>query len=431
MARTVRDAKLESRTARLALSVRTEPHWKSLDGGLALGYRRNKRGGAWLARRWDAEKAGYREAAIGKADDVQDADDQTVFSFSQAQTAAREWWRREERVAAGLEAVAAGPYTVEAALRDYFAARERKGSKGVYSDSRYADTRIVPDLGGVEIGKLTTARIRRWHEGLAAKPKLVRSRAGAETRRSVELDHDDPEAVRARRASANRILTILKAALNHAYHENHVGNDEAWRKAKPFREVDSAVVRYLTGPEAKRLVNACEPDFRQLVQAALLTGCRYGELIAMRVGDFNPDSGTLAVRKSKSGRARHVVLTSEGQRLFEGLVAGRIARDGLFVRSDGKPWGASHQQRPLEAASARARIEPAATFHILRHTYASTAVMRGISLEVIAEQLGHADTRVTKKHYAHLAPSYVAQAIRAGFGDMGLVGENSVVSISR
>ncbi len=215
-----------------------------------------------------------------------------------------------------------------------------------------------------EVGKLTTARIRRWHESLATKPKLVRSRAGAETRRSIELDHDDPEAVRARRASANRILTILKAALNHAYHENHIANDEAWRKAKPFREVDSAVVRYLTGPEAKRLANACEPDFRQLVQAALLTGCRYGELIAMRVGDFNPDSGTLAVRKSKSGRARHVVLTSEGQRLFEGLTAGRVARDGLFVRCDGKPWGASHQQRPLEAASARARIEPAATFHI-------------------------------------------------------------------
>jgi hypothetical protein len=32
---------------------------------------------------------------------------------------------------------------------------------------------------------------------------------------------------------------------------------------------------------------------------------------------------------------------------------------------------------------------------------------------VIAEQLGHADTRMTEKHYAHLAPSYVADTIRA------------------
>lgn len=150
----------------------------------------------------------------------------------------------------------------------------------------------------------------------------------------------------------------------------------------------------------------------------------------MRVSDFNPDSGTIAVRKSKSGKARHVVLTTEGQMLFKELAAGKTGRDSLFLRADGKPWGASHQQRPLETASSRAKIEPAATFHILRHTYASTAVMKGISLEVIAEQLGHADTRVTKKHYAHLAPSYVAQAIRSGFGDMGLFRPSSIAPLS-
>ena len=34
--------------------------------------------------------------------------------------------------------------------------------------------------------------------------------------------------------------------------------------------------------------------------------------------------------------------------------------------------------------------------------------MRGVPMGVIAEQLGHADTRMTEKHYAHLAPSYIA-----------------------
>jgi hypothetical protein len=32
--------------------------------------------------------------------------------------------------------------------------------------------------------------------------------------------------------------------------------------------------------------------------------------------------------------------------------------------------------------------------------------MRGVPMGVIAEQLGHVDTRMTEKHYAHLAPSY-------------------------
>jgi hypothetical protein len=38
---------------------------------------------------------------------------------------------------------------------------------------------------------------------------------------------------------------------------------------------------------------------------------------------------------------------------------------------------------------------------------------------VIAAQLGHSDTRVTEKHYAHLAPSYVADTIRAALTDFG------------
>jgi hypothetical protein len=47
--------------------------------------------------------------------------------------------------------------------------------------------------------------------------------------------------VRSRRSTANRVLTILKAALNYAYHEGHAVSDEAWRKVKPFREVDTAI----------------------------------------------------------------------------------------------------------------------------------------------------------------------------------------------
>jgi integrase len=66
-------------------------------------------------------------------------------------------------------------------------------------------------------------------------------------------------------------------------------------------------------------------------------------------------------------------------------------------------------------------------FHILRHTHGSHLAMAGVPMGVIAAQLGHADTRMTEKHYAHLAPSYVAQMIRANFPVLGLSdGENVV-----
>ena len=84
--------------------------------------------------------------------------------------------------------------------------------------------------------------------------------------------------------------------------------------------------------------------------------------------NFNAEAGTIAVRESKSGKPRHVVLTEEGHAFFAELTAGRTGRELVFLHDDGKACGPSHQQRPLDAASARAKVEPAATFHILRHT---------------------------------------------------------------
>lgn len=205
--------------------------------------------------------------------------------------------------------------------------------------------------------------------------------------------------------------------------------DATWRPVKPFREVDAPVVRYLTEAECVRLVNASDPAFRPMVRAALLTGCRYGELAAMRVADFNPDSGTVAVRASKSGKPRHVVLTDEGQRFLADATAGRPGDAPMLVRPDGNPWRRAHQQRPMREACKRAGIAPAVSFHILRHTHGSTLAMRGVPLPVIARQLGHADTRMTEKHYAHMAPSYIADAIRAGFPTLGILEGGNVAAL--
>jgi len=101
------------------------------------------------------------------------------------------------------------------------------------------------------------------------------------------------------------------------------------------------------------------------------------------------------------------------------------------VRDDGKIWGPSHQQRPLDAASVRAKIEPTATFHILRHTYASALAMRGVPMGVIAAQLGHSDTRMTEKHYAHLSPNYVAETVRAALPAIGILDNTNVAPLKR
>jgi integrase len=422
MARTVKDALLATRTARASLPVRKKPHYRLILQGFHLGYYRGTRTGSWSARRFIGQGR-YEESKLGAADDIADADGVAILSFAQAQERAREWFSARAKADAGHEEPIP-PYIVAAALDDYERDYVRRGGKAV-DRLRYAiNGHIRPEFGPIELDKLSRRKIEGWLENLAGTPARLRSRKG-QAPRHREQD-DSPEGIRRRRETANRILTVLKAALNLAYQHGKIQAKVAWEPVKPYRDVGAPKIRYLNDPDCKRLIDACEVPFRNLVIGALLTGARYGELASMRATDFDPDNGTIHIPRSKSGKARHVFLTPEGQQIFVAVANNKRPDDCLFARSNGEAWGNSHQVRHMREACETAAIEPPISFHILRHTYASRLAMRGVPLNVIAAQLGHSDTRMTEKHYAHLAPSYVGETIRAAFGSMGILEANEV-----
>ena len=134
-------------------------------------------------------------------------------------------------------------------------------------------------------------------------------------------------------------------------------------ESRAFQECGAARERYLTIAEATRLLNGCDHDFRLLCRAALETGARYGELTQLKIADFNPDTGMLLIRKSKSGNPRDVVLTNEWQEFFKQVCAGRARDDIMLRRDNGAPWGNSNQQFSMQRACARAKILPAVGFH--------------------------------------------------------------------
>jgi integrase len=220
-------------------------------------------------------------------------------------------------------------------------------------------------------------------------------------------------------ANANRILTPLKAALNRAFNDGKVPDDSAWRRVKPFPKVSVARIRYFTSAELGSLMAAAPPWFRATMQAALFTGARWSEIHTMRMRDVDLDSGTILFPETKGGRPRYVHLTDEGMRFFARQCAGKSLMDFVFLNQHGRPLGPSHQIRPMAEACRNAGVEPAG-FHILRHTYGSTLAMASVPLAVIAEALGHADERITRKHYAHLSASYVRDAVRSGLGNLGV-----------
>jgi integrase len=418
MARIVRDASLGSRSARSELDPRGKPYFRTIEPGLLhLGYRKPQRGaGKWLARIY-AGNGSYRLHKIGVADDLSDADSKVILNFKQAQEAARKLM---------VTQAGGGVGTVADAVAAYIGNLEDEGrAASAMKRTRYSvNAHVLPTLGHIELAKLTHEQLQRWHKDLARAPIRLRVRKGEKQR--FRALGDDPDVRRARRVSANRVRATLFAALNLAFENGHVTSDVAWRRIKAFKGVDRARVRYLSIAEAKRLLNAARPEFRPLLQAALSTGARYGSLIQLVVSDFDADGGTLRLRTRKgdgSERVFHVHLTEEAQMFFREACAGKRGSDLIFSHN-GRPWGKSHQDLPMREASAAARITPAVNFHVTRHTFASHAVMAGAPLLVVAQALGHSNTRMVEQHYGHLSPSYAAAAIRKAAPTYGIQAGN-------
>jgi hypothetical protein len=357
MPRSARDSKLETRSARARLAVRKAPYFVKVAKGLQLGYYRGGAAGTWIGRRYRG--AGKYEAqAIALADDTVESDGAKVLTYFEAQEAVRQWGERQRL---GSGARHKGHYKVSDAVRDYLEEIRAEKSPAAVKKIEYVfNCSVLPELGELQADALTFSHLSQWRNNLATRPKRVRKKRTASEPATRPIADDD-DARRKRRATANRVLTQLKAALNRAFRSGRIASDAAWRKVTPFKRVDEAVIRYLTIDEAQRLVSACPPDFGKLVQAALLTACRYSELTRCKGSDFNRDAGTLTVRQSKGGRPRHVVLTDDACELFARWTAGRPDAH-VFLRDDGLPWGPSHQQRPIAEASADARISPPATF---------------------------------------------------------------------
>lgn len=407
---------------------------ETLGTGTYLSYRRRKSNpaGVWSARRYDPTTRKISQTRLGDADDkgAMTADGDKTLTYQQAKARAEEWFSGKwpppaAPVTPEPMRESAPSYTVKDAWADYIANAEREGVKGIKIMQQTADAHILPALGDVEVETLTREQIESWHNALAKAPKRTnrKLKEGEEPPAPKALTDDE---VRARRDTANRIMTNLKAALNHAADRGKTGASTLpWRIVKPFQGTTSQRVRFLTVKEQQMLIAACDSELRSLVIGGLFTGARYGELCKVRVKDFDPRSKTLFIQWGKGkgvAVSRHVALNAEAVTWFKEFVGDRDGEDLMWHRdgvkrttraktlADPDAWASYDQIHAMEKAVEAAGID-AVTFHELRHTYASTLINAGCPLSFVAKQLGHKDTRMCERHYGHIAHAALAASI--------------------
>lgn len=407
MPRIARSSTLETREARSRLKQQHAPYWRKIHKGLAIGYRKGTNGGVWIIRR--AEGPSYRFESVGSADDHAEANGVDVLSYAQA--------HRRAFDESDKKAEPSG-YTVRQAVEDYLA-WFRAHRKSIVATESTINAHILPHFENKPVAKLTSAELVKWHKKIADAP--IRRRGG-----KAQAIADDPDAIRKRKASANRVLTVAKAIFNHAWHNGKVKDNSEWARVKPFHDVEESRKIILQPEQIRRLVNVTQGAFREWVQALSLTGCRPGvEVEFIRVRDFDRESGTIQVPDSKTG-ARVVYLSNEGIKFFSRLTVGKEPDALLLAKDDGNRWGKNHHARPWKAAAKKAKLPAGATPYSLRHSYISMALLGGANLKIVADSCG-TSVRMLETHYAKFLAKDRRNVINAALPSFGFKQDKKVV----
>jgi len=258
---------------------------------------------------------------------------------------------------------------------------------------------ILPELGDVEIGKLTPSMLRAWLSALTQK-------AGG---------HGKPLAA----ASVGQAYRTLNRLLSAAVDDELLGRNPL-RGVKP-PPGETQPMRFLSHEEVAALARAIDARYRALVLVAAYTGLRAGELIALKAKHVDLLRRTITVveqvqyiggrhqvlpPKSAAARRSVAVPAAVADALGQHLAAfAEPGRDGIVFPA---PEGGylrleNFRRRVWRPAVAVAGVAPL-RLHDLRHTCASLAIAAGADVKVLQRMLGHASAALTLDRYGHLLP---------------------------
>jgi integrase len=274
--------------------------------------------------------------------------------------------------------------TLAQAFDKYFEAKSRK--KSLAEDRRQAEHLKAAFGKDTSIDEITAPRISDYKTTrLATKSRQFGKPLSA--------------------AAVNRPLALLRHLLHLAHKEWGLLDGIPTVRLEDEPE---GRLRWLTPEEANRLLAAARasrnPDLADLIELSLFTGLRQSEALELTWDRVDRSRGVLLLEVTKSGRRRQVPLNEAA----DAVLARRGPKEDGLVFSSSK-W--DHYRTAWEFAVKRAKLTDL-HWHDLRHTFASWAVQRRVSLYELKELLGHSTLTMVKR-YAHLAPEHLRTAAAA------------------
>jgi integrase len=385
--RRIRSAKLETRSARLRLSIRKKPYAAKITRGVHLLYRRNKTAGTWGVR---VTRGGEDwTERLGSADDYDAADGRGILTYDEASTKAK------------MVANAGKPATdnsVKAALDRYETdLRNRSGELG---NAKRVRAYLSERLASKVVATLTHDDLTGFRDTLLANMK---------------------------HASAKRTVNAFKAALNLAADCDERITRRPWKTALKIDGIDDEARNVILDNSDRRAVilaaHRDSDEFGLLIDVLDETGARPSQVVRLQSEDVQADFIDPKSRKRQPRLMMPVSRKGSGKKkithrpvpITEALAKRLKGRTGLLLkRADGTPWAEMNLTRCFDEAMEGVTFNNPAkvTMYTLRHTSIVRQLLANVPVRVVAAL--H-DTSVTmiEKNYSRYIADHADELARA------------------
>jgi integrase len=295
-----------------------------------------------------------------------------------------------------------GKITFEEYAEHYYVIANKRLSRTSYArDRSYLDNHVVPYWGKRSLGKITKPEVERWVVELADDGQSKRVEGASLAPATVE-----------------KIYQVFRKVMAAAVEDDILGRLPC-PAHPPISRKKRKAVQFLTEGQIAHLAASIEPRYEAMIYVAGYGGFRIGELVALRLNDVDwarnhirvdegltDVDGVLEFEEPKTERARRSVPVADiAMSKLRGHVESVVGWDDpsalLFTSPTGETLRPTNWRRRQWAAATKAAKLPL-TPHDLRHTAASIFIASGANPWMLAEILGHSDTRMIDRVYGHL-----------------------------
>ena len=153
----------------------------------------------------------------------------------------------------------------------------------------------------------------------------------------------------------------------------------------------------LSRAEIERIIKATDnAKYKLMISLGYACGLRVSEVVNLRVADLDIDELVVHIKAAKGKKDRISVLPEKLQSDLRNVIAGKDGVDFVFASNRGGKLTTTSLQKMFRKSLAQTKISKPATFHSLRHSFATHLLENGTDVRYVQELLGHANIRTTQ-----------------------------------